>query len=364
MKREAKITVLLLAVLFLGFSVICWVKPADEYSSSERRKLSQFPKLTWDTIADGKFMTEFEEYTLDQFPLRDGFRNLKAWVSQNLLRKADNNDIYVADGYAVKMEYPLKEESIKNAGMRFRKLYEKYLKDSSGNIYLSLIPDKNYFLAESSHHLSMDYEKFFSMMREEMPYAQYIDITQLLNEQDYYKTDVHWRQENIVDAAEKIAGEMGITLSGEYEVKTLEEDFYGVYFGQSALNLPGESLSYLTNDQIEQCEVFNYENNEKTGVYDLKKAEGDDLYEIFLSGPVSLLKIENPNAITEKELIVLRDSFGSSLVPLLAEGYRSVTLIDIRYMQSDFLSNFVDFTGKDVLFLYSSIVLNNSETFK
>lgn len=364
MKREAKITVLLLAVLFLGFSVICWIKPADEYSSSERRKLSQFPKLTWDTIADGKFMTEFEEYTLDQFPLRDGFRNLKAWVSQNLLRKADNNDIYVADGYAVKMEYPLKEESIKNAGMRFRKLYEKYLKDSGGNIYLSLIPDKNYFLAESSHHLSMDYEKFFSMMREEMPYAQYIDITQLLNEQDYYKTDVHWRQENIVDAAEKIAGEMGITLSGEYEVKTLEEDFYGVYFGQSALNLPGESLSYLTNDQIEQCEVFNYENNEKTGVYDLKKAEGDDLYEIFLSGPVSLLKIENPNATTENELIVLRDSFGSSLVPLLAEGYRSVTLIDIRYMQSDFLSNFVDFTGKDVLFLYSSIVLNNSETFK
>ena len=148
MKREAKITVLLLAVLFLGFSVICWIEPADEYSSSERRKLSQFPKLTWDTIADGKFMTEFEEYTLDQFPLRDGFRNLKAWVSQNLLRKADNNDIYVADGYAVKMEYPLKEESIKNAGMRFRKLYEKYLKDSSGNIYLSLIPDKNYFLAE------------------------------------------------------------------------------------------------------------------------------------------------------------------------------------------------------------------------
>ena len=364
MKREAKITVLLLAVLFLGFSVICWIKPADEYSSSERRKLSQFPKLTWDTIADGKFMTEFEEYTLDQFPLRDGFRNLKAWVSQNLLRKADNNDIYVADGYAVKMEYPLKEESIKNAGMRFRKLYEKYLKDSGGNIYLSLIPDKNYFLAESSHHLSMDYEKFFSMMREEMPYAQYIDITQLLSEQDYYKTDVHWRQENIVDAAEKIAGEMGITLSGEYEVKTLEEDFYGVYFGQSALNLPGESLSYLTNDQIEQCEVFNYENNEKTGVYDLKKAEGDDLYEIFLSGPVSLLKIENPNATTENELIVLRDSFGSSLVPLLAEGYRSVTLIDIRYMQSDFLSNFVDFTGKDVLFLYSSIVLNNSETFK
>ena len=70
MKREAKITVLLLAVLFLGFSVICWIKPADEYSSSERRKLSQFTKLTWDTVADGKFMTEFEEYNIIVTSLR------------------------------------------------------------------------------------------------------------------------------------------------------------------------------------------------------------------------------------------------------------------------------------------------------
>ncbi len=364
MKIHAKWTVLLLAVLFFGISIACWVKPAGEYSVTERRKLEQFPKFTMETVGSGKFMTSFEDYTLDQFPMRDSFRSLKAWVSRNLLGKADNNDIYVADGYAVKMEYPLKEVSIKNAGARFRKLYEKYLKDSGGNIYLSLIPDKNYFFAEESHHLSMDYEKFFSMMRDEMPYAKYIDITQLLSAEDYYKTDVHWCQENIVDVAKKIGGEMGITLSGEYELKTLEKDFYGVYFGQSALNLPGESLVYLTNDQIEQFTVFNYENNQKNGVYDLKKAEGNDLYEIFLSGPVSLLKIENPNAATEKELVVFRDSFGSSLIPLLAEGYKSIVLVDIRYIQSDFLSNFVDFTGKDVLFLYSSVVLNNSETFK
>ena len=364
MKKQAKWTVLLLAVLFFGISIVCWVKPAGEYSVTERRKLEQFPKFTMETVESGKFMTSFEDYTLDQFPMRDDFRSLKAWISQNVFRKADNNDIYVADGYAVKMEYPLKEEAIKNAGAHFRKLYEKYLKDSGGNIYLSLIPDKNYFFAEGSHHLSMDYEKFFSMMRDEMPYAKYIDITQLLDAEDYYKTDVHWRQENIVDVAKHIGGEMGITLLGQYEFKILEKDFYGVYFGQSALNLPGESLVYLNNDQIEQCTVLNYENNQKTGVYDLKKAEGDDPYEIFLSGPVSLLKIENPKASTEKELIVFRDSFGSSLVPILAEGYKSVTLIDIRYIQSDFLSNFVDFTGKDVLFLYSSLVLNNSETFK
>ena len=191
MKKEAKITVLLLAVLFFGFSAVCWLKPSTEYSVTERRKLEQFPKLTLETVAEGKFMTDFEEYTLDQFPLRDGFRSLKAWVSQNIFGKSDNNDIYVADGYAVKMEYPLKEDSLRNAGKRFRNIYEKYLKDSGSEIYVSLIPDKNYFLAETSGHLVMDYEKLFTMMQEEMPYAEYVDITDLLTIEDYYKTDVH-----------------------------------------------------------------------------------------------------------------------------------------------------------------------------
>ena len=108
MKTQAKWTVLVLAVLFFGISIICWVKPAGEYSTTERRKLEQFPKLTLETMVEGKFMTEFEKYTLDQFPLRDSFRSLKAWASENVFGKLDNNDIYVADGYAVKMEYPMR----------------------------------------------------------------------------------------------------------------------------------------------------------------------------------------------------------------------------------------------------------------
>ncbi len=364
MKKEIKITVLILAVLYLGFFALCWIKPAEEYSPTERRKLAQFPKLTLETVAEGKFMTDFEKYTLDQFPVRDGFRSLKAWVSQNIFVKSDNNAIYVEDGYAVKMEYPLKEESLQYAADRFRNLYEKYLRDSENNIYVSLIPDKNYFLADSSNHLSVDYEKLIAVMQAEMPYAEYIDIINLLGIEDYYKTDVHWRQEKIVDVAKEIGNAMGITISEQYETETLENEFYGVYFGQSALNLPGEELVYLTNEILEQCTVYNYENNQTLGIYDMEKAAGDDPYEIYLSGPVSLLKIENPNAATDKELIVFRDSFGSSLVPLLAECYQAITLIDIRYIQSDFLSKFVDFENKDVLFLYSTVVLNNSETLK
>ena len=62
--------------------------------------------------------------------------------------------------------------------------------------------------------------------------------------------------------------------------------------------------------------------------------------------------------------MVFRDSFGSAMAPLLAADYGKITLIDIRYIQADLLEKYVDFAGADVLFLYSTLVLNNSETIK
>lgn len=364
MGRTSKWTVIFLTIIFGGFCLVCFVRPTKEYSYAERRKLAQMPKVSAETIADSSFMRDFEKYALDQFPFRDSFRSLKAWVLGNVFHKKDNHQIYVVGGYAVKMEYPLSEKSLGNAVSKFERIYEKYLKDSSDQIYLCVVPDKNYFMAEKSGHLAMDYDRFYKIMGEGMPYAKPIEIRDLLSIEDYYRTDIHWRQECLVDIAEEMANAMGISIPEVYEEKTLEEDFYGVYFGQSALNLPGEKLSYLTNETLDQCTVYNYENSKTTGMYDLEKAKGSDPYEIFLSGSVSLLTIENPNASTEKDLIVFRDSFGSSLIPLLAPGYQSVTLIDIRYIQSGVLGKYVDFQGKDVLFLYSTAVLNNSETLK
>ena len=96
----------------------------------------------------------------------------------------------------------------------------------------------------------------------------------------------------------------------------------------------------------------------------MEKAYGKDPYELFLSGALSLITIENPNATTDKELVIFRDSFGSSIAPLLVEGYAKITLVDIRYISSDIVGNFVDFDNQDVLFLYSTLILNNSVTLK
>lgn len=219
-------------------------------------------------------------------------------------------------------------------------------------------------MAEANGYPSMDYETLISQVKQKTEFAEYIDISHLLELSDYYATDTHWRQEEIGDVAEYIAEKMNVVLSAEYTKKEAEVPFYGVYYGQSALPLPADKLYYLENDMLKECRVYDYETNAEISVYDMEKLKGDDLYELFLSGSKSLLTIENPKASTDREMILFRDSFGSSIAPLLAEGYAKITLVDIRYISPNILDRFIEFDNQDVLFLYSASVLNNSITIK
>ena len=364
-KVKNTVTVCAAAAFLLVFFVWSLIKPADDISESERRKLAAFPKISVDTVLSGKFTEDFEDYATDQFPMRDGFRELRALSSFYLFRQKDKSGIYLGDdGYISKTEYPVDTGSLDNAAKKLRKLYDKYLKDSNTNVYFSIIPDKNYFMADKNGNLSMDYSEFVNYLKSKTEYMHYIDIFDRLELSDYYKTDTHWRQEKITDVAQKIAEEMGADVSADYTENLLDKPFYGVYYGQAALSLPGEKLYYLNNATLDACTVYDYETDKQGTVYDMEKAYGKDPYEMFLSGSKSLLTVKNPNAATDKRLIIFRDSFGSSIAPLLVQGYSEVTLADIRYISPETLGRLTDFKDSDVLFLYSTLVLNNSITFK
>lgn len=380
--RRDSILVGVMSVLLLGISLICWLKSDDVFSESERRVLAKFPDVSMETIIEGKFMQEFESYSLDQFPARDWFRSVKALASYGIFQKMDNNDIYLADGHLAKMEYPMQPKMLNYAASHMEKIYETYLKNNNSKCYFSIVPDKNYFLAKENGYLSIDYEEMVSYMKGKMYFTEYVDIFDLLSIDDYYKTDTHWRQEKITDVAEYLKnamleqeGELSNSAEAEiisstqedilndnYEIKELETPFYGVYYGQAALPVKPDKLYYLNNSVLEGCKVVSYDTGKavETVIYNMDKANGNDAYEIFLSGTSALQVIENPAAPKERELIVFRDSFGSSLIPLLVDEYSKITVIDTRYVNSLLLGNLVDFHGQDVLFIYSTLILNNS----
>ena len=357
-KQNAIVLLILWGVLAVG----AWLLPARELSESERRPLAQFPEVSAQSVLGGTFMEKFESYTLDQFPLRDSFRTVKSLFHTYVLGQKDNNGIYIENGFAVKQEYPLDEGSIDHAVDRFTKLYENYLTDSA--CYMAIVPDKNFYFAEDAGQLKMDYDRLWDRFREELPWAQQIDLREALKRGSYYRTDTHWQQDSLSVAAHTICEAMGIGTQRDLHSTIADQPFYGVYYGQAALPLLPDYIVLMENELLKNCTVYDHESGKTGGIYDLEKLEGKDPYEVFLSGPRSLLTVTNPAGQPGKELIVFRDSFGSAIVPLLLADYETVTLVDIRYLQMDLLDRFVDFHGQDVLLLYSTLVLNNSETIK
>ena len=347
------LTIILCAVFVLFFSFWCFFVATPDYSFSERRALATMPEITWESIKTGEFAKEFEEYTTDRFPLRDAWRSIKAYARLGLFMQKENNDIFVKDGHIGKIEYPINYEMLDYSISLFNKVKDKYFQDN--RVYFSVIPDKNKYISD----LKLDYDALEEYIKNGLQFASYISVDHLLSADDYYFTDSHWKQEKIVDVAKHLAQTMGTDVPDDYETYTLNTEFNGVYSGQSALNFKPDKIRYLSNDIIENLRVTG-----ANAVYDMGRADSKDPYEFFLSGNQPLVKIENPNSQSGKKLLVFRDSFASSLMPILAQGYNEVTMVDLRYMNSELLNQFVDFSDSDVLFLYSASLLNNSTSMK
>ena len=112
----------------------------------------------------------------------------------------------------------------------------------------------------------------------------------------------------------------------EYETVTGTDAFYGVYHGQAALPLEPDQLNWLVWEGMEDVVVYSHDSGTEVPLY--------------------------------------RDSFGSSVAPLLIDSYAEITLVDIRYMNPGMVGQFVDFAGADILMLYSTLILNSSSALR
>lgn len=223
------------------------------------------------------------------------------------------------------------------------------------NIYFAIIPDKE-MLIEGNEE---SYFEFYSYFEKRLVFADFIDIFSLLEFSDYYRTDPHLRQETLIDIAKKICEKMGTVTQSEYNVNKAVDNFKGAYSKQSGLEVGAEELCYLTGNVIDNLKV-----SESIKLYDFDKLSTDEPYEFFLSGNHPVVTIKNENTKSDRKLVVFRDSFANNLAPLLCENYGEVVLVDFRYVMSEYVSELVDFENADVLFLYSTLLLNNSMSMK
>ena len=263
------------------------------------------------------------------------------------------DEFYISDGYVIEKTGKMNPDMADHALTVFDFVRETYFSDNK--VYFAMIPDKHSFASGDK----ASYDEFFSYMTEGMPYATAVEIYDLLELSDYYKTDPHWKQECITDVAQRINSTMGSKSFSDIGLTTIEKPYVGVYKDRTDIGDITDTMVYLSNDEINALTVEG-----ANAVYDHKKFDGDDPYEFYLSGNQAVVKIKNANASQDKRLVVFRDSFACSIAPLLCKGYGEVIFVDLRYIMSDYIGEQVNFEGADVLFLYSTLLLNNSFSIK
>lgn len=368
----------LFIAFFAALCVMCGLNP-KETSEAERRPLAQFPSdISMESVIDKTAINGFEKFSVDQFPFREFFRGIKARFQMNVLGLKENNGLVVKDGYIAKVESSFNESFVKSNLDILSHIMKTYFEGSNGDKFLSVIPDKNYFLAKEHGYIGPDYDKLVADIREALKGTEYIDLFDSLSLDSYYKTDTHWDQPKILGALQVLAAGLGVSdyLSGEYVEHVIDGDFRGVYYGQSALRPKPDKITYLTNDILDGIKVYNYkyEGSMKlfeVPLYDLSLFEGEDGYNVFLSGAAGnpVMRIVNNKCENKDTLIVFRDSYGSAMLPLLAEAYRTIYVVDIRSMDYNVSENWNGlyecipervFAEADVLMLYSALVINSN----
>ena len=287
------------------------------------------------------------------------------WIPTQEAPSAALPDVYVYQGYAVTTEAGYDQKSLDYAARKLQQLYDSYLTGNDGHIYLSVVPDKGSFTEPPEGYTPASAQETADALLAQLDFVQYVDIAPGLTLADYYRTDPHWRQECLIATAQTLAQATAVPLTGDFQENTIDTPFYGAYAAKADEPLTADTLRYLTGEVLDVCTVYDYETDAQEPLYDLAAVDTDTPYDLYLQGSRSLLRIDSPLSATDRTLVVFRDSFGSSLIPLLTESYRTIYAVDIRYLSSQMLGRFLNFDGsEDVLFLYSTMVLQNSRTMK
>ena len=360
-KQKTSLREIIACVIFIGFigtfMVLNFVIPEPSVLVSERRVPAGFPDFTVNAVMTGEFMSGFDDYAADRFVFRDTFRMIHAFQILDIYLQTDKSGLYRCNAVGLGEFRRVNDTSFRQTAERIQRA-AALVSESNVNVYYSIIPDKSVYA--DRYYPGFDMAVAEPILFDVLGSYSYIRVMESLSADIFYKTDLHWDQSKISSVTGHLLSSMGANSSLSSFPTVTVGNWNGVYAGQLALPVTPDVMTYV---DVQGLKVM-YLNDrtlefDEGPVYDLDRFTGVDPYDVFLRGPQPLIIIENPS-VPERELFLFRDSFGSSLAPLLMEAYSKITVIDLRYINLQVLGNFIEFTpGSDALFIFSSQIFNN-----
>lgn len=358
-----------LLLVLAGFITAFLLLPDKAYSEKEKRNLSQMPECSVDTLTDGSFMNEIEDYIADQFPLRDSFMSMKTSALKLTGDRESQGVYYLSDGtLAERFTWPDDNNYLEtvNAIRTFAARYPDtpmYFLMAPNAI--SVYPEKlkNHALTDSQDAFIDD---FTGLTKDIMTP---VDVRESFKAQKdnvklYYGSDHHWTTEGAYLAFGCAAADMGLSDVSEFTSAVVCNDFTGSLAAKSGFSVKTpDSITICTpaNDTIYTV-AYTAETRRTATCYDTSALSKDDPYQIFFGGNHPEIRIET-SADSNRTLLVIKDSYANAFIPFLIPEYASITVIDPRYYYDD-IDALMGSGFSEVLFLYNANTFSEDTSLK
>lgn len=360
-KRNAILTIAVICAVILVLSVVDVLQPDRLYSETENRILAAKPELSKEAVLDGSFAEDYEAYVSDQFVSRDRWITVKTRLDR-LMQKSSSNGVYFGkDGYLIEEHKP---EDYTTEQMEEKLALLKALADN-WNIRVMLVPTADNIITDKLPDNAPYYDEteLLAKVEELVGTYRYIDVYGALKEHSdeeiYYRTDHHWTSMGAyygyVEWAE--TAHVYPLLRDPENRETVTEDFLGTLHSKINLSMPTEEIQYFPETEKYPVQLTYDFGRTASSFYEPKHLNTKNKYGYFMDDNHALVEIHTGRH-NGRKLFVLKDSYANSVIPMIAQHYEYVYVVDPRYFNGklfDFMEQYGDRYDMDVLVLYNCI---------
>ena len=367
------------SLFFVGLFALDLITPDRAYSEMENTTLSQRPALT-QLSAKGlnSYFTAYTKYVKDQVFGRDQWISLQSVVETTLLQKEQNGGILLGKEHMMfprtfglldseTRTLPKNTAAVESLCQRYPGKVNVLLAPAASDIYKENVPANAPLLDEDTY-----LDRLSAAVQ--AAGGRFVDVRQVLaahkSEYIYYRTDHHWTTLGAYYAYCEImkSFDMEPYPLEHFTREIVSEEFYGTTWSKAGMKWikPDEMEYFRWDGDTDMVTEITDTGRMIDGMYDLERLGVKDKYSSFIGGNNGYVKIypkEGTALAAEKreKLILIKDSFGHSVAPFLAEHF-DLEILDLRYYKLQVIDFVAESDADKLLVLVNadSLVTSNS----
>ena len=364
MKKRNKIFFITFMTVWILIVVINFIFPKKTFSEQENRMLATIPRFSFTSFVNGDYLNGVNDYINDHFAFRNIYLKINSWWETSIMRKNENNGVYVGkDGYLFE-KYEYGQEEQKNVIKNIKKISQIAELEKMQGIptYFILVPNSIYINSDKlpNNVDTPNQKEIINKIFENTKNTININVTDIMNEYNkitplYFKTDHHMNSDGAYVVYSEFCKKANLknTELSEFNKEIITNEFLGTFDSKAQIiNQEPDQITVYKNDLNTNIREAIYDKETTNSIFNEDYLDGKDKYSYFLNGSNSRVVVKT-NVKNNKKLLVIKDSYAHIMAQFLCQNYNEVHFLDPRYTNFDYGEYIKENNFTDILFLYN-----------